>query len=293
MALGFATLLFTMTLIGCGGGGTEKDKVSDTGGKDKADVKQAKKTAVRPGKGTFKGKVTLTGDKPDIAKLNEEIHSLMAKADAMFKPVCIDKAPQDQKDQQDWRIGPDNGVKDVFVFFKPTSTTYFAFEEGDEAVKAAKKAIDLQQPHCAFVPHALTAFGGYRDSKNVKKDTGQKLFIHNTSGISHNTKFGDFNDTIPPTGKEVELNGYISNSPIQISCKVHPWMDANMLVLDHPYAAVTNDKGEFEIKDVPKGKVNVVVWHGKAGYATPAGAKGEEIELKDGENPKNFEIKAK
>jgi len=293
MALGFATLLFTMTLIGCGGGGTEKDKVSDTGGKDKADVNPpAKKTALRPGKGTFTGKVTLVGE-PDIAKLNDEIKKQMDKVSATDKPVCLDKAPPEQKEQQDWKIGPNKGVADVFVFFKPTSTTFFQFEDGDEVVKAAKKPVDLKQPHCAFIPHALTAFVAYRLSEKVKKETGQKLFIHNTSGIAHNTKLGDFfNETIPSSGKEVELKE-VSYTPIQISCKVHPWMEAHMLVLEHPYAAVTNDKGEFEIPNVPKGKVHVVVWHGKAGYFTSAGAKGEEINLTDDKNTKDFELNAK
>ncbi|HWE37464.1 MAG TPA: carboxypeptidase-like regulatory domain-containing protein [Isosphaeraceae bacterium] len=43
--------------------------------------------------------------------------------------------------------------------------------------------------------------------------------------------------------------------------QMHPWMTAWWLVLDHPYFAVTDEKGAFEIRDVPTGPQQVVVWH--------------------------------
>ncbi len=38
-------------------------------------------------------------------------------------------------------------------------------------------------------------------------------------------------------------------------------MNANLLILDHPYVAITDKNGEFEIKNVPAGKVNVAILH--------------------------------
>ncbi|MFV0444558.1 MAG: carboxypeptidase regulatory-like domain-containing protein, partial [Planctomycetaceae bacterium] len=39
------------------------------------------------------------------------------------------------------------------------------------------------------------------------------------------------------------------------------WMLAWQLPLDHPYGAVTNENGEFEIRDLPAGKHKFTIWH--------------------------------
>ena len=41
---------------------------------------------------------------------------------------------------------------------------------------------------------------------------------------------------------------------------IHVWMSAWWLILDHPYFAVTDDRGAFEIPDVPAGPQQVIVW---------------------------------
>ena len=50
------------------------------------------------------------------------------------------------------------------------------------------------------------------------------------------------------------------------------------MVLDNPYFAVTDDKGNFEIKNVPAGTQKVVVWQeavAKGGFVTPPS--GEDV----------------
>lgn len=39
-----------------------------------------------------------------------------------------------------------------------------------------------------------------------------------------------------------------------------------MLVLPHPYMAVSDAQGRFEIKNIPAGKWAFQFWHEKAGY---------------------------
>jgi hypothetical protein len=43
-------------------------------------------------------------------------------------------------------------------------------------------------------------------------------------------------------------------------------MKAHWLILDHPYAAITDADGKFTIKDLPAGDHEVVVWHEGPGY---------------------------
>ncbi|MEO1523953.1 MAG: methylamine utilization protein [Planctomycetota bacterium] len=43
-------------------------------------------------------------------------------------------------------------------------------------------------------------------------------------------------------------------APTPIRCTVKPWVSASVLVLDHPYAAVSDEDGFCEIKGLPVGK---------------------------------------
>ena len=46
-----------------------------------------------------------------------------------------------------------------------------------------------------------------------------------------------------------------------IRCHVHPWMRGWIGVLDHPFFAVTDEAGRFELKNLPAGKYTIGVWH--------------------------------
>ncbi len=41
----------------------------------------------------------------------------------------------------------------------------------------------------------------------------------------------------------------------------HVWMNAEMFVAPHPYYAVTDETGVFELTDVPPGEYEIVAWH--------------------------------
>lgn len=66
-----------------------------------------------------------------------------------------------------------------------------------------------------------------------------------------------------------------------------------MMVCDHPYFAVTNKDGAFEIPNVPAGvKLEYRVWHERAGFVQPASVTGAdakwskgrfELQLSDGD----------
>ena len=39
------------------------------------------------------------------------------------------------------------------------------------------------------------------------------------------------------------------------------WMEAWIVVTEHPYYAVSNEVGEFELTDIPPGQYTLRVWH--------------------------------
>ena len=51
------------------------------------------------------------------------------------------------------------------------------------------------------------------------------------------------------------------NPPIQYKCTIHGWMTGYVRIFDHPYYAVTDEDGKFEIKNAPAGKYRIVYWH--------------------------------
>ena len=69
-----------------------------------------------------------------------------------------------------------------------------------------------------------------------------------------------------PAGGNKEVKLKADKQPIAISCNIHPWMKGYMCVFDHPYFAVTDDDGNFEIKNVPAGKLQMVIWQEDMGF---------------------------
>lgn len=48
---------------------------------------------------------------------------------------------------------------------------------------------------------------------------------------------------------------------LEVTCELHPWSKAWILVFDHPYFAVSSGTGVFSIDNVPPGTYLVKAWH--------------------------------
>ena len=116
---------------------------------------------------------------------------------------------------------------------------------------------------------------------------GQVLLAKNSAPIPHNVHWtggakNPGNNVIIPPGNEVKITDLMTSPyPVSVKCDIHGWMNASVRVFDHPYFAVTNENGEFEIKDAPAGKYRLVMWHEEAGWVN-GGKTGQEVEIKAG-----------
>lgn len=73
-----------------------------------------------------------------------------------------------------------------------------------------------------------------------------------------------FNDN----GEVVPFDSLLKKTAqLEITCDLHPWAKAWILVLDHPYFATSERSGTFAIDDVPPGTYRVKAWHPLLGVA--------------------------
>jgi hypothetical protein len=66
---------------------------------------------------------------------------------------------------------------------------------------------------------------------------------------------------MPGTLKE---KGQVLNKPeplFKVKCDVHPWMNAWVAVMSHPFWAVTGEDGTYTIPNLPAGTYTVEAWH--------------------------------
>lgn len=216
------------------------------------------------GTGSIKGKVVWGGGDVPAPKV------LVEKGKATKDPeVCAaDAAVLDPA----LSIDPDTkGVAGALVYLvNPTGKNPEALEA---LLKKEPKAL-LDQVACEFVPHVLA----------IHQDQG--LTIKSSDPVAHNVRYtgfanGSLNQMLAANG-EMEVKLKAERRPMMVACDIHPWMTSYIAVFDHPYFAVTGKDGSFEIKGVPAGKQNVVVWQETAGWINPAKAKGDPIEVKAG-----------
>ncbi|MFO0965635.1 MAG: hypothetical protein U0793_08640 [Gemmataceae bacterium] len=232
--------------------------------------------------GVLTGKITFRGTVPTKVVIVPD-----------SKPECLAAKgnPKNKNDiyDQNWFVGDGQGVENIVVFLKAPDGTFFEVQDADKTSTAVKK---IDQPFCAFHPQVAVFFPSYVTKTGKSETTGERLEIVNTGDISHNAnlqdadiKYGNsgFNESMPPASKKgVELNA--QPKPLSLSCSIHPWMKANIWVFDHPYAAKTNDKGEFTIRNLPTGvDLQIVLWHPTVGFFD-GGQAGKKINFKSGEN---------
>jgi len=173
------------------------------------------------------------------------------------------------------------GVKNVVVWLRPNDAVSpkaalapNEIHPGDAKRKPAEVVID--QPCCMFVGRVSCARVG--DTIEVKNPA---TFPHNFFWVSENN--GALNQNIPAGGSFKFGPLVAESSPIQYKCTIHPWMDGYVRIFDHPYYAVTDDDGKFEINNAPVGNYRLVYWHEKVGFkGGRAGRFGDPVAIADG-----------
>jgi plastocyanin len=196
--------------------------------------------------------------------------------------ICTAMGKRKIPDEQ-FVVGKNGGVRDCLVFLVQPKDKPVKVHESYKDTE--KDTIKLDNKGCLFVPHVLTV------------RVGQTLLIGNSDPTGHNSQYNfptnklAANPLIPPKGEhKVEQFTKGETRAMPVSCAIHPWMQAYVLVQDHPYMGVSDEEGLVEIKNIPVGKHEFQLWQDNNAYLNPTGGKVKTvkgkatIEIKEGVN---------
>lgn len=209
--------------------------------------------------GTISGKVQFEGTAGENPRI-----------DMAADPVCKSLHSKDFFAER-IVVNSNKTLKNVFVYVKTGL-------EGKTFPAPATPAV-LDQKGCWYVPHVLGM------------QAGQKIQLINSDATLHNvhalgTKNEQFNLGMPMQGMKLEKTFSNPEVMVKMKCDVHPWMNAYVGVLSHPYFGVTDDQGNFEIKDLPAGNYTLEAWH------ETYGTKSQNVVVSDGPSQIDFQFSA-
>jgi len=161
------------------------------------------------------------------------------------------------------------GVANVVIWAYKPKVVHESYKDSEDAT------VELNNQDCRFAPHVVAV------------RTGQTLRVGNPDPVGHNSlisflKNPGVNPIIPAGGK-VEFNLKKPEIiPVKVSCSIHPWMQGIVLVQDHPYMAITDEDGMFELSNLPAGSLTLKVWHEKVGYVQTVSIDGKAAKWSKG-----------
>ena len=203
--------------------------------------------------GSFKGKITVSG------KI-EALKPLVAKGNAAARDAAV-CAAEDVPDESIVVDPSTNALANVVVYLakKPAKVH-------PDLMKSKEAEVVFDQKGCRFLPHILVA------------RADQRVRVLSDDSVAHNTHTNPIRNpqanfvVTANDRKGVLVPAFTTEErlPAKVVCDIHNWMTAYWVILDHPYCAVTDTKGEFEIADLPEGDHKFIVWQEKSGYVDKA-----------------------
>src|SRR5580704_8970952 len=159
-------------------------------------------------------------------------------------PQICDPDSHKSRDLERLVIGSQGGVANTVVFIKNISS--------GKAFDLPPSRRSLDQHLCRYEPHILLV--PEHAALEMKSSDATLHTIHMDGAATYNLPFPFQNQ---PVTRDMNTAGLVN-----LRCNGgHVWMNAEMFVAPHPYYAVTDGSGAFQLTDVPAGDYQIVAWH--------------------------------
>ena len=145
-------------------------------------------------------------------------------------------------------LAPESELRHVVVYLKDAPKT-----------RVAPMRAEISQRGENFVPHVVAV------------TVGSEVDFPNEDPIYHNvfslSRVKTFDLGRYPQGKS---RGERFDKPglVKVFCQIHSHMSATVVVLDHPWFAIPDEGGTFDLPAVPLGTHQVTAWHERLGDTT-------------------------
>src|SRR5262245_26954228 len=214
-------------------------------------------TARESSAGSIKGTVVLKGTTPELKKLAVTIDQY----------VC-----GKEKNSEELVVSPQGGIRSAVVWIeKPPAAA---------AAEALPSTAAMDQKECTFLPRVvIVPAGGKIDFLNSDR------LLHNlhatpnanpafnrtqpkgrtiTISFSHPEIANPAFNRTQPKGRTITIS-FSHPEIIRVTCDLHSWMRAWVVVADHPFYALTDGGGAFELRGLPSGRYTLKVWQERLG----------------------------
>jgi hypothetical protein len=204
-----------------------------------------------PGWGGIKGRFVLEGEPPVGPNKVEQGDKSVRNPECCAAQVIPDDT---------LRINPENkGIADIFVYLKSAPSRIHP-----DLVKSTCEKVSSMINHCRIEPYAMIV----RTDQTIEVQSNDPI-LHSLQAYTINQSSKVIMTTLdghPAVQVDRELNATPTPIPIPVGCNIHSHMEARWLVVDHPYAVLSNERGEFVIDKLPEGTHSFRLWHNRAGW---------------------------
>jgi hypothetical protein len=208
--------------------------------------------------GTITGDVTFVDSPPKMAPVKV----------TKDQDYCGETLPNES-----YLVDAKGGLKNVVVFL----------EAGQPAIPADPQKLNvIENTGCRYAPRVLAMQKGERLRV---KNNDPKLHIPH-SYLNEKTVFMlslPFKNSILDATQKIRDAGIL-----KLVCDTHAWMLGFVHVFDHPFFAVTDEKGAFSIPNISAGTYTLKAWH------EDAGVRSQEVIVSESDAVRvNFEFSKK
>ncbi|MCA9079249.1 MAG: hypothetical protein KDA58_01770 [Planctomycetaceae bacterium] len=204
------------------------------------------------GWGSLQGQVVVIGNVPQLGPA-APANGLCPSVDVPNESLVVD--------------AESGGLRNVAVYLRKAPARIHP-----ELQTPTERPAQMLLQNCRFIPRMQIV------------RTGQTIELTNEDPLDHSPRWYPFANSLPaysiPAKPQTFEFAKAERIPLKLTCDLHPYMTAWWILLDHPYAAITDAQGRFRLENLPSGQHELVLWHERKGYLN----KNLRVQVEPGDN---------